>query len=49
MFDPIGERMLMACADSLGTRPPCIKVQVKRQQVAVTVDGPAIVHGAGER
>ena len=30
---------ILAQPDALGTRPPRIKVQVKRQQVAVTVDG----------
>lgn len=30
---------ILAWPDALGTRPPRIKVQVKRQQVAVSVDG----------
>lgn len=30
---------VLACADPLGTRPPRIKVQVKRQAQSVTVDG----------
>jgi restriction system protein len=30
---------VLAWPDALGTRPPRIKVQVKRQQVAVSVDG----------